>query len=233
MSKEKEQSVAEKVLTERNFVSSTIDPNVAKNISNIPVFSETRHGTVRIEGEVTTEKFALAREFEELFAQATNEIMDLAAYKPSDEIMDLVDSGKVDEARVAQMKAAPPWTAFQVGSRLLMKTPDGKLEEVKSYCFRLEKAVLTQVSINKQKDDAHKNALNFVQEQLNDALAKNKALQRYVDGLRDKVQTKLPQIFKEEKSRSGRPSLWLSIRPFSRRIKTVLLKIFGEEINNG
>jgi hypothetical protein len=217
-----EKSIVEKVFNERNF---TTGMELARPQGAI--HHETELGTVRIEGEVTPEKLELARQFHEMFAAATGEIESLAEYKPPEEMLDLVKSGAIDDARLAEIKAAKPWTVFKVNLKYLLKTPDNKLEEVKDYCYRLERAVLAQIGIRKQADEAARNSLKFVQEQLDIALRQNEAYEKHLTDLKNKVVSKLPQIFAEPKRKTA---LWLKLKPHFAKIKAVLEKLFSEEI---
>src|SRR5579863_4618239 len=95
---ENEKSIVEQVFAEPNLmVHNNLPPMTA------PVHHETELGTVRIEGEVTDTKLALAKQFHEMFANATQEIESLAVYKPKAEIQDLVDSGEMNDSKLAKI----------------------------------------------------------------------------------------------------------------------------------
>lgn len=160
-----EETIVESVLNERNFIVAPMEP-----VSEAPVFAETSLGKIRIEGEVTPQKIEAAKAFERIFQQATDEIMDLAAYTPNPETLDFVKGSRLTESQTQEMLRAAPWTVFQVNGRGLMKTPDNKLESVQAYVYRLEKAVI-DVARKKNEEIA---ALNGKIELLKEDLAEQR-----------------------------------------------------------
>ena len=222
---ENEKSIVEKVFAEPNLmVHNNLPPMTA------PVVYENEMGKVRIEGEVTDTKLALARQFHELFAGATQEIEELAVYEPRADIQDLVDSGEMNDSKLAQIRSAKPLSVFKVGGKYLVKTPDNKLEEVKDYCFRLERAVIAQIGIRKQSEEKSNNSMKFLQEQLDIALRQNEAYEKHLSGLKDKVMANLPQVFDAPKRKTA---LWLKLKPHFAKIKIVLIQLLSEEHTNG
>lgn len=135
--KHSEETIVEQVLNARNLVITNTEP-----VSEAPVFAETALGKIRIEGEVTPAKIAAAENFSKIFAQATEEILDLAAYTPNPHTLAFVKSSSLTEEQTQEMLRAKPWSVFQVDGKGLMKTPDNKLESVEAYVYRLERAVI-------------------------------------------------------------------------------------------
>lgn len=144
VAKPKKETLTEKVLNERNLIVAPLPEHTA------PVAYETERGKVRIEGEVTPQKLALAKQFEQIFAASTEEIMDLAAFTPNPDTMDFVKSAGLTNKQVEEIKEAKPWATFQIKGETLMKTSDNKLENVKNYFYRLERAVINQINLRKQ-----------------------------------------------------------------------------------
>lgn len=140
-----EESIVEKVFNERNLTG-FVEPTP---------FSGTRvgNGNVIIKGEVTPKKLKLAEEFETIFNQSVGEIMDLEAYTPREETLNFVKSQNLSQKKIDEIKNSSAWTTFQIAGETLMKTQDNKLENVKDYCFRLERAVLEQVRLRNEKDE--------------------------------------------------------------------------------
>lgn len=233
-------TIVEEILTDRNFKTQEestqkIAEEIRKGelIEQNPILSDSRVGSVRIIGGITPEKLQLARDFEMMFNAATSEIEELAAYKPDDKVMALVKNGHIDEARMAEMKGANIGTLFKVENKFLIKTADNKLEEVKDYVFRLERAVLTQIQIRKQSEEKASNTEKFLQEKLDEAVKNNEFLRAKFDDIKTRVSKKLPEVFGKDKTSVTRSQLWFHMRPFSRRIKAALLKLFTEEKSNG
>lgn len=141
-------SLTEQVLNERNLSGFLESPAS----SSEPVFKETRHGKIRIEGKITPEKIKLAEDFDLAFQQASGEIMELASYVPNDRTMAFVKGARLSQKQINEMKDAPAWTTFQIQGETLLKTQDNKLENVKDYCFRLERAVIHQLKLKNESE---------------------------------------------------------------------------------
>ena len=185
--------------------------------------SENELGKVRIVGKVTPEKLALAQDFHNIFEQATQEIENLAEYVPNPVVLDLVKSQKFSREEIKVMIEAKPWMAFKVGDAVVIKTPDNKLEYVADYCYRLEKAVLTQVNLRKQSEEKSNNSVKFLQEQLANSEKKIDAIKRAFDEFRaapnDAGPSTLGAIF------SG---LALKCSDSFGNLKSIILKHLGE-----
>lgn len=211
----KKETIVEQVMNERNFVVAPVEPIAGK------VVAETALGTVRIEGEVTPEKLALAKNFENIFQQATEEIMDLAAYNPSQEVIDLVKGSRLSQEEVDAIKQAAPWTIFKIRGQDLMKTQDNKLENVRSYVYRLERAVLDQVRLRKQVEAA------FDEER--------KALTAHIELLRTSneslVENNKRSRAREEALRKKNPTfsdrLALEFGPLYAKLKALIVKLLS------
>lgn len=147
---DEEETIVEKVFNERNLITTPVDEAAIKNI---PVTHETELGTIRIEGEVTPQKLALAKQFEQVFAASVDEIMGLASMTPNPETMDFVKTSGLTNKQVEAMKKAEPWTTFQIKGETLLKTTDNKIENVKFYFYRLERAVIQQINMRKQAEE--------------------------------------------------------------------------------
>lgn len=203
--KSREQTIVEKVFSERNLVTSTVNVDDHKNI---PIHHETQHGTVRIEGEVTPQKLAMAENFEKIFLESTAEIEDLALYNPDPVLYDLVKSGAIKKTEIEGIVNAAPGTMFyfkKLGH--VLKTPDNKLETVQNYCYRLERAVLAQIEIRKQSESKDNNVIEMLKGEINH---------------RDEEIAILKDILKDLKSRT-----------FLVKVKTSILKLLGKEQKNG
>lgn len=144
---DEEETLVEQVLNERNLITTPAVEHTA------PVHHETALGKVRIEGEVTPQKLALAKQFEQVFAASVDEIMDLASMTPNPETMDFVKTSGLSSKQVEEMKKASPWTTFQIKGETLLKTTDNKIENVKFYFYRLERAVIQQINLRKEAEE--------------------------------------------------------------------------------
>jgi len=149
---DEEETLVEKVLNERNLITTPSMEHTA------PVHHETQLGTVRIEGEVTPQKLALAKQFEQVFQASVDEIMGLASMTPNPETMDFVKRSGLTNKQVEEMKKSEPWTTFQINGETLLKTTDNKIENVKFYFYRLERAVIQQINLRKQAEEDAKEA---------------------------------------------------------------------------
>lgn len=172
-----EKTLVQKVLEERNL-SGFMKSEDAQLEGTI--VRETPAGIVRIEGEITPEKLERAKEFERIFMASSQEIMDLAAYTPNPMVMEFLKTSKITQGEVALIKAGKPWDLFMIAGQWFMITPDHKLENVKNYCFRLERALLDWMKKAKDSDEKAANLTKLVydlEEKLED-----KRIEREVNG---------------------------------------------------
>lgn len=166
------ESLVEKVFNERNLITTPSMEHTA------PVHHETQLGTVRIEGEVTPQKLALAKQFEQVFQASVDEIMGLASMTPNPETMDFVKRSGLTNKQVEAMKKAEPWTTFQINGETLLKTTDNKIENVKFYFYRLERAVIQQINLRKQAEEDAKNAWSELGDAKADVARLNKRIEK-------------------------------------------------------
>lgn len=118
---------------------------------------DTYRGAVRIEGKVTSEKLRLAEEFEEVFKATVDEVMSLSVYNPAPELLSFVKGSGITSEKIEEIKGAPAWTVFDINGTFVLKTQDNKLEDIRAYSYRLERAVLHQVAlVNREREDKNK-----------------------------------------------------------------------------
>lgn len=173
-----EEALVEQVFNERNLITT---PNMEHTA---PVHHETQLGTVRIEGEVTPQKLALAKQFEQVFAASVDEIMGLASMTPNPETMDFVKSSGLTTKQVEEMKKASPWTTFQINGETLLKTTDNKIENIKFYFYRLERAVINQINLRKQAEEDAKEARLELAEATADVAKLNKRIEKIAEDIK-------------------------------------------------
>jgi DNA-directed RNA polymerase subunit L len=175
---DEEETIVEKVFNERNLITTPAMEQTA------PIHHETQLGTVRIEGEVTPQKLALAKQFEQVFAASVDEIMGLASMTPNSETMDFVKSSGLTTKQVEEMKNAAPWTTFQIKGETLLKTTDNKIENVKFYFYRLERAVINQINLRKQAEEDAKQARLELAEATADVAKLNKRIEKIANDIK-------------------------------------------------
>ena len=156
--------------------------------------------SVHIEGEVTPKKLQMAQEFESIFRQATSEVLELAAFKPSEAVEDFLEENPLTESQIAQIKMAEALTVFNFHGKIFIKTRDNKIEPVSDYCFRLERAFLNQIK------------------------AKNEAVLRISNDLAQAVET-----INDYRKRLESRSLLLRVKATYANLKIKVLNLFANK----
>lgn len=112
-------------------------------------------GNVRVEGNPTPKKIAMAKEFQSIFEAAAGEVVSLSLYKPSQQVENFIEENNLTESQIEQIKKADFLTLFNFNGNISIKTRDNKLESVPSYIFRLEKAVIdVSKKLNRELEEA-------------------------------------------------------------------------------
>lgn len=190
-----EASIVENVLSERNLSGFMSKAEVDALTKTGTVVGKTELGTVRIEGEVTPAKLKMAKDFDRIFQESVGEVMDLAAYTPDPDTLDFVKKQGLSQSKIDEIKNAPAWTTFNIGGENLMKTQDNKLENVKNYCYRLERAVLGQINSRKQAVAIVEEALKLKTQELEKITeAYRKTLIGYQSQIRDLTENPLKSV---------------------------------------
>jgi hypothetical protein len=146
-----EATIVETVLNERNLIVTDVSSLLPEGVTPQDILEDFLAGN-ELRGQAQPQTDA-QRAIIAAANAGMREAQELAAYKPSSAVQKFVDENGISEETVEALKNAKPWTIFNIGGKSMMKTPDNKIEEVQSYCFRLEQAVL---NISRARDTDNK-----------------------------------------------------------------------------
>ena len=225
-----EQTIVEKVLNERNM---SIGDRLPDGIDPAEVLKASENGQY-LPGAASPKTEIQRRIIAEADA-AMEETLNLSAYIPNESVLAFVKNSNIPKSELENMLRAKPWTVFQVNGEGLMKTPDNKLETVKNYCYRLERAVIDVSRVKNDEIDRLRKALyedGLKVVQLSNDLTKAKMALKRSENLLIEATNRLRNVPMISIQETLKNTLLLVKTAFD-KLKSLILNSLTEEPQNG